>query len=92
MLDVVTEVNQDEEPDSFMEEIGVGGVEESGILRNTDGEQTLKKKKPKYYVRQQQLELVLAIQELSEFGDHDLGHTNFDAKEKCWMDTKDSDI
>jgi hypothetical protein len=35
---------------------------------------------------------VLAIQELSKFGDHDLGHTDFDEEEKCWTNTKDIDI
>jgi hypothetical protein len=51
MLDVVTKVNQDKEPGSLMEEIGATCVEKSGILRNTNGEQALKRKIPKYYVR-----------------------------------------
>jgi hypothetical protein len=92
MLDVVMEVNQDEEPNSLMEKIGVASVEESGILRNIDDKQALKRKIPKYYDRQQQLELVLVVQELSEFGDHNLGHIDADEEGKCWMDTKDIDI
>jgi hypothetical protein len=92
MLDVVTEVNQDEKDDSFMEKIGATSVEESGILKNINDKQTLKRKIPKYYDKQQQLELVLANQELSEFSDHDSSHTDFDEKEKCWTDTKDIDI
>jgi hypothetical protein len=43
MLDVRTEVNQDKEPDSLMEEIGATCVEKNGILRNNDSEQALKK-------------------------------------------------
>jgi hypothetical protein len=34
---------------------------------------------------------VLAIQGLSKFGDHDLGHIDFD-EEKCWTNTKDINI
>jgi hypothetical protein len=75
-----------------MEKIGVASVEESGILINTNDKQALKRKIPKYYDRQQQLELVLATQELSEFGDHNLGHIDSNEEEKCWMDTKDIDI
>jgi hypothetical protein len=52
----------------------------------------LKRKLPQYYDKQQQLELVLVAQELLEFDDHNLVHTDFDEEEKCWIDTKDIDI
>ncbi len=84
--------NWDEEPDSLMEEIGTTCVEESENLRNIDGKQSLKRKIPKYYDKQQQLELMLAAEQLSEFGDHNLGHTYSDEEEKCWTNTKDIDI
>ncbi len=35
---------------------------------------------------------MLDAQELSEFGDHDLGHTNSDEQETCGMDKKNIDI
>jgi hypothetical protein len=91
MLNVVMR-NWDEEPDSLMEEIGTTCVEESENLRNIDGKQSLKRKIPKYYDKQQQLELMLAAEQLSEFGDHNLGHTYSDEEEKCWTNTKDIDI
>jgi hypothetical protein len=47
MLDVVTKVNQDEETNSLMEDMGATGIEENEILRTIDGKQTLKRKKPK---------------------------------------------
>jgi len=75
MLDVVTEVNLVEQTDSLMEDVGATSNGEDEILRTTKGKQTLKRKIPKYYDRQQQLELVLTTQELFEFGDHELGHT-----------------
>jgi len=51
MLDVVTEVNQVEEIDSLMEDVGVAGNGEYEILKTTNGKQTLKRKIPKYYDR-----------------------------------------
>jgi hypothetical protein len=38
------------------------------------------------------LELVLAAQELFEFGEHDLISPNFDEEEKCWTDIRNNDI
>ncbi len=52
----------------------------------------LKRKRPQYYDKQQQLELALAAQELFEFGEHDLISIDSDEEEKCWTDTRDSDI
>jgi hypothetical protein len=52
----------------------------------------LKRKKSHYYDKQQQLELVLAAQELFEFGEHDLISTDSDEEEKCWTDTRNIDI
>jgi hypothetical protein len=48
-----------------MENVGVVSNGEDEILKTT-------------YGKQQQLELVLAIQELSKFGNHELGHVDFD--------------
>ncbi len=92
MLDVVPEANQYKELALHMEEIKAINIERGEILRNIEGKQTLKRKLPQYYDKQQQLELVLVTQELFEFDDHNLVHTNFDEEEKCWMDTKDIDI
>jgi hypothetical protein len=41
----------------------------------------LKRRRPRYYDRKQQLELVLAAQELSEFGDPELSATELDEEE-----------
>jgi hypothetical protein len=92
MLDVVTKVNQVEETNSLTKDGGATGNGEDEILRTIDGKQTLKRKIPKYYDRQQQLELVLAAQELFEFGDHELGHIDSNEQETCGMDTKSIDI
>ncbi len=34
----------------------------------------------------------MVVQELLEFDEHDLVHIDSDEEEKCWMDTRDSDI
>jgi hypothetical protein len=52
MLDVVTKINQDEETDSLMEEVGAAKNEEDQILRTINGKQALKRKIPRYYDRQ----------------------------------------
>jgi hypothetical protein len=92
MLDVVTEINQDEETDSFMEEVKAACNGEDQNLRTTNGKQELKRKIPIYYDMQQQLELVLAAQELYEFGDHKLGHIESDEKGTYGMDTRNTNI
>jgi hypothetical protein len=92
MLDVVTEINQDEETTSLMEDVEAADNEKNQNLKATDGKQALKREITRYYDKQQQLELVLAAQELFEFGDHKLGHTKPDEKETRGMDTRSIDI
>jgi hypothetical protein len=92
MLDVVLEVNQHKNLVSHVEEIEATNTEGGESLENTNEKQALKRKLLQYYDKQQQLELVLVAQELLEFDEHDLVHTDFDEEEKCWKDTKDIDI
>jgi hypothetical protein len=66
MLDFVAATNVDEEVDPDME---VVGATKDDDLEAADGKQTRKRGLLKYYGRQQQLELVLAAQELSELRD-----------------------
>jgi hypothetical protein len=51
MLDVITEVYQDEETDSLMEDVGATSNEENENLRTTNSKQALKKKILRYYDR-----------------------------------------
>jgi hypothetical protein len=92
MLDVITEINQEEETNSLMEDVEAVDNKESQNLGPVVGRQSLKKEMTRYYDRQQQLELVLAAQELLEFGEHELGHTESGEKETCEMDTRNIDI
>jgi hypothetical protein len=75
-----------------MEDVEVANNEENQNLGPTDGKQALKREITRYYDRQQQLELVLAAKELSEFGDHELSHTESDEEETRIMDTRSIDI
>jgi hypothetical protein len=52
MLDVVTEINQDEETNSFMEDVEAVDNEENQNSRATDGKQALKKEITRYYDKQ----------------------------------------
>ncbi len=49
MLDVVTEVNQDEETNSLIEDVRTVRIGEDENLKTTDGKQALKRKIPEYY-------------------------------------------
>jgi hypothetical protein len=49
MLDVVTEINQDKETNSLMEEVRAAGSGEDQNLRTVNSKQLLKRKIPKYY-------------------------------------------
>jgi hypothetical protein len=66
-------------------------------VQENEEQVTLKRRRPQYYDRRQQLELVLAAQELSEFGDPDVSPTELDeeegygAKHNCadiWQDVE----
>jgi len=92
MVDVVPKEDQHKELVPHVKENEVVDAKGGEILQDSDVKQTLKRKRPQYYDKQQQLELVLAAQKLFEFGEHDLISTNFDEEEKCWTDIRDSDI
>jgi hypothetical protein len=92
MFDVVPKFDQHKELASHIEEIEATYIKGGEILKDNNGRQALKRKIPQYYDKQQQLELVLAAQELLEFDERDLVHTNSNEEEKCWMDIRDSDI
>jgi len=92
MLDVIIKMNQDEETDSLMEEVKAARSGADQNLKIADGKQELKRKIPRYYEMQQQLELVLVVQELSKFGNHELGHTESDEEKTYDMDARNVNI
>ncbi len=75
-----------------MENVEATDNEKIQNLETINGKQALKREINKYYDKQQQLELVLAAQELFEFGDHELGHTKSNEEKTCGMDTRSIDI
>jgi hypothetical protein len=88
MVDVVLEEDQPKELIPH-EEKNAKGVE---ILQDNDVRLELKRRKPHYYDKQQQLELVLAAQELFEASEHDLISTYSDNEDKCWTNMRNNDI
>ncbi|CAM6073883.1 unnamed protein product [Sphagnum tenellum] len=61
-------------------------------LEATDGKQILQKGSIRYYDKWQQLELVLATQELSELDDREVDPTRSGEEENCGVDMKGIDI
>jgi hypothetical protein len=91
MLDVLAEASQDEEDDSSEEDVEAVDSEEVRNSGSRKGKRMLTGK-PKYYSRRQQLELVLAAQELLKYGEHDEGDAKFDGQEACDVDVESMDI
>jgi len=52
----------------------------------------VKRRRPQYFDKRQQLDLILEAQELAEFGDQELNPTEFDEEEDQEMDAKCIDI
>jgi hypothetical protein len=67
MLDVASEENPSEQSVPDEEAMSMS----DGLVQHEEMRSVLKRKRPQYFDKQQQLELNLAAQELSEFGDHD---------------------
>jgi hypothetical protein len=69
MLNVLAETSQDQEDNSPMEDMEAADSEEVRNSGSPNGKRVLKEGRVSYYNRQQQLELVLAAQELLEYGE-----------------------
>jgi hypothetical protein len=89
MLDFVDATDVDEEAAPNMEIVGAAEDEE---LEAVDGKQTRKGGQLRYYGKQQQLELVLATQELSELGDCEVDPTGSGKEEDHGVGMKGADI
>ncbi|CAK9270648.1 unnamed protein product [Sphagnum jensenii] len=71
MLDVLAEASQDEEGDSLEDEEEAADRKEVRNSGSPKSKWVPKEGRTRYYDRQQQLELVLASQELLEYGGHE---------------------
>jgi hypothetical protein len=91
MLDVLGEVSQDDESDSPEEDVEAVDSEEVQDLALRKGKRILTRA-PKYYSRQQQLELVMAAQELLRYGEHDEGGVRSVEQETSDEDAVSNDI
>jgi hypothetical protein len=89
MLDVMTTTNADEEAAPIVE---VVGATEDEDLEAVDDKQAHQKGLIRYYDKRQQLELVLATQELSELGDREVDPTGSREEDDCGVETKRTDI
>jgi hypothetical protein len=89
MLNPVTGTNADEEAAPNVE---VAGAAEDEDLEATRAKQALQKGRIRYYGKQQQLELVLAAQELSGLSHHEVNLTKLGKEEDCGIGTECIDI
>jgi hypothetical protein len=62
------------------------------IMQNINARVVLQRKRPHYYNKQQQLELVLAAQRLLESGEHGLQSIDPDEEDECGAGSRNSDI
>ncbi|CAM6047524.1 unnamed protein product [Sphagnum compactum] len=88
MVDVVSE---DDQPQEFIPR-EAEDRKGSGTAQSSAASLVLQRKRPYYYDRQQQLELVLEAQRLLEAEEHDSQSASFDEKEECEADSRSSDI
>jgi hypothetical protein len=91
MLDVLAEASQDEEDDSPGEDVEAADIEEVRNSGSPKGKRMLTGK-PKYYNKQQQLELVLVAQELLKYEEHNEGDAKFEEQATCDVDAESIDI
>ncbi|CAM6079654.1 unnamed protein product [Sphagnum tenellum] len=88
VVDIVSGEEQPEEVVSGQAEAAVGGEP-----MQDDGERiVVKRKRPQYFDKRQQLDMILEAQELAEFGDQELSSTESDKEEDQEMDAKCIDI
>jgi hypothetical protein len=90
MLDVLAEASPDEEGDSHEEDVEAVDSEEVRNSGSPKGKRVLKEGRARYYNRQQQLELVLATQELLEYGERKEAKSG--EEETYVEDASDTDI
>jgi hypothetical protein len=90
-LYLVDVVSEDDEPKELIprEAENKKGI---GTVQNSVARLMLQRKRPHYYDKQQQLELVLAAQQLLEAGEHDFQSADLDEEEECEVDSRSHDI
>jgi hypothetical protein len=88
VVDVVSNEDQPEELVPCEAEVAKRGE----FVQDDDVGMVLKRKRPQYYDRQQQLELVLATQQLFEYGEHDLLPTGSNEEDEWGVNTRHQDI
>jgi hypothetical protein len=91
MLEVLTETSQDEGDDS-PDDRDEGIREEIRISESSKSKQVVEKGKTKYYDKKQQLDMILAAQELWDTDGHEAGGVQFGGDTDCIDDLSKADI
>ncbi len=90
-LYVIDVISEDDQPQEL---VPCEAEDKKGdeIVQNSNARVVLQRKRPQYYNKQQQLELVLAAQRLLELGEHDLQSIDPDEEDECGAGSRNSDI
>jgi hypothetical protein len=91
MLEVLIETSQDEGDDS-PDDRDEGIREEIRISESSRGKQVVEKRKTRYYDKKQQLDMILAAQELWDIDGHKAGGVQFGGDTDCIDDLSKDDI
>ncbi|CAM6024292.1 unnamed protein product [Sphagnum balticum] len=91
-LYVIDVVSEDDQPQELVPCEAEDKEKGDEIAQGSIARMVLPKKKPRYYDKQQQLELVLAAQRLLESNEHDSQSADLDEDEECAADSRSSDI
>jgi hypothetical protein len=90
-LYVIDLISEDDQPQELVP-CEAEDRKEDEIVQNSTARMILQRKRPHYYDKQQQLELVLATQRLLESSEHDLQSADLDEEDECGADSRSSDI
>jgi hypothetical protein len=91
MLEVLTETSQDEGDDS-PDDRDEGIREEIRISESSRGKRVVEKGKTRYYDKKQQLDMIMAAQELWDTDGHEAGAVQFGGDTDCIDDLSKADI
>ncbi len=88
MIDVVSKEDQPQD----LAPCGAEDRKGDEIVQDSKARVVLQRKRPHYYDKQQQLELVWAAQRMLESGEHDLQSVDPNEEDECGVDSGNSDI
>ncbi|CAK9266640.1 unnamed protein product [Sphagnum jensenii] len=91
-LYVIDVISEDDQPQELVPCEAKDRKKGDETAQSSTARMVLQRKRPHYYDKQQQLELVLEAQRLLEAGEHDFQSADLEEEEECGVDSRSSDI